>query len=209
MHYLVIKAACDKLFAFTLLLLVAPLCVFVCLILLFDRTGPIFFTQLRPGLDGKPFRLIKFRTMTCSIDHSGVLLPDEKRITRLGSFLRQTSIDELPQLINILRGDMSFVGPRPLLMSYLPRYTPMQHRRHTVKPGLTGLAQTRGRNSLSWPKKIALDVWYAQNLSPLIDLSILLRTVVLVIQRHDVSASNPASLMPPPSQDDKSSYFGS
>ena len=196
MHYLVIKAACDKLFAFTLLLLVAPLCVFVCLILLFDRTGPIFFTQLRPGLDGKPFRLIKFRTMTCSIDHSGVLLPDEKRITRLGSFLRQTSIDELPQLINILRGDMSFVGPRPLLMQYLSLYSREQARRHDVKPGFSGWAQINGRNSLTWEQKFRLDVWYVDHQSLRLDLRIVLITMLKVFRREGISSPGEPTMSP-------------
>lgn len=199
MEYLFIKAVCDRLSSFILLLLLSPLYACISLILLFDGSGPVFFTQLRPGLDGKPFRLIKFRTMNSRRDLSGDLLSDEERITRIGHFLRVTSIDELPQLINILRGEMSFVGPRPLLLSYLSCYTPKQNRRHNVKPGLTGLAQTRGRNSLTWSQKIALDVWYADNLSPAVDFDILVKTVIAVLDRRDISASNPEILMPPPS----------
>ena len=151
---------------------------------------PVLFRQERPGLGGKSFTLIKFRTMTDERDQQGELLPDEDRLPRLGRFLRSTSLDELPELWNVLRGDMSLVGPRPLLMEYLELYTPEQFRRHEATPGLTGLAQVSGRNSLSWEEKFALDVQYVDQLSWLLDLKILLHTVAQVLKRDGISADN-------------------
>ncbi len=148
---------------------------------------PVLFRQQRPGLGGKPFVLLKFRTMTDARDDGGSLLPDSLRLTRLGRFLRSTSLDELPELINVLRGEMSLVGPRPLLLRYLERYTPEQMRRHEVKPGLTGWAQVNGRNALTWERKFALDVWYVDNWSLGLDLKILAITAVKVLSGEGIN----------------------
>lgn len=148
---------------------------------------PILFRIRRPGLQAKPFTLLKFRTMRDLVDSAGKPLPDKVRITPLGRILRRSSLDELPQLLNVLRGDMSLVGPRPLRLDYVPLYTPEQARRHLVKPGITGLAQINGRNALSWDEKFALDVWYVDHASLLLDLRILLQTVVHVLRRRSVS----------------------
>jgi lipopolysaccharide/colanic/teichoic acid biosynthesis glycosyltransferase len=148
---------------------------------------PVFFRQERPGLHGKPFRLIKFRTMLDSVDSDGQPLDDARRLTRFGRFLRASSLDELPELWNVLRGDMSLVGPRPLLMRYLPLYTLEQARRHDVRPGLTGWSQVNGRNALGWPEKLALDVWYVDNRSFGLDLKILLMTVGKVLSRAGIA----------------------
>ena len=149
---------------------------------------PVFFRQERPGLHGKPFRLIKFRTMLDAVDSQGNPLDDAQRLTRFGRFLRASSLDELPELWNILKGDMSLVGPRPLLMQYLPLYTPEQARRHDVRPGLTGWSQVNGRNALGWPEKLALDVWYVDNRCFRLDLRILLMTVAKVLSRAGIAA---------------------
>ena len=150
--------------------------------------GNPFFTQLRPGKDEKIFRLIKFRSMTCEKDKDGNLLPDDKRLTGYGKFIRKTSIDELPELINILIGDMSIVGPRPLLVKYLELYNEQQRHRHDVRPGLTGYAQAHGRNAISWEEKFELDVWYTQNISLLGDIKIILATVKAVLMREGISS---------------------
>ncbi|MBE3575648.1 MAG: sugar transferase [Firmicutes bacterium] len=155
---------------------------------------PVLFRQVRPGLHGKPFTLYKFRTMRDSRDAAGNLLPDEQRLTRFGRFLRSTSLDELPELFNVLRGDMSLVGPRPLLMEYLDRYTPEQARRHEVKPGITGWAQIHGRNALSWEDKFRLDVWYVDHWSLWLDLKILCITVLKVFRREGISAAGSATM---------------
>jgi lipopolysaccharide/colanic/teichoic acid biosynthesis glycosyltransferase len=149
---------------------------------------PVFFRQERPGLHGRPFRLIKFRTMLDAVDSEGNPLDDARRLTRFGRFLRASSLDELPELWNVLRGDMSLVGPRPLLMRYLPLYSPEQARRHDVRPGLTGWSQVNGRNALGWPEKLALDVWYVDNRSFGLDLKILLMTVAKVLSRAGIAA---------------------
>ena len=149
---------------------------------------PVFFRQERPGLHGRPFRLIKFRTMLDAVDSDGNPLDDARRLTRFGRFLRASSLDELPELWNVLRGDMSLVGPRPLLMRYLPLYSPEQARRHDVRPGLTGWSQVNGRNALGWPEKLALDVWYVDNRSFRLDLKILLMTVSKVLSRAGIAA---------------------
>lgn len=149
--------------------------------------SPIFFRQTRPGLNGKPFNMVKFRTMTDARGSDGVLLPDPVRLTPFGRFLRATSLDELPELWNVLMGDMSLVGPRPLLMEYLPLYNPEQARRHEVRPGLTGWAQVNGRNSVGWSEKFKLDVWYVDNRSIWLDMRILFATVMLVLKRDGIS----------------------
>jgi lipopolysaccharide/colanic/teichoic acid biosynthesis glycosyltransferase len=151
--------------------------------------SPIFFTQVRPGLHGKPFQMVKFRTMTDARDDSGALLPDSKRLTSFGCLLRASSLDELPELWNVLRGEMSLVGPRPLLMEYLPLYSSEQARRHEVRPGITGFAQVNGRNSISWADKFTLDVWYVDNRSLCLDVRILWLTVRKVLLRDGISAA--------------------
>ena len=151
--------------------------------------SPVLFTQVRPGLHGKPFRMVKFRTMTDERDASGALLPDAQRLTPFGRFLRSSSLDELPELWNVLKGEMSLVGPRPLLMEYLPLYTPEQARRHEVRPGITGWAQVNGRNAISWADKFALDVWYVDHRSLWLDVRILWMTVRKVLVRDGISAS--------------------
>lgn len=155
---------------------------------------PVFYKQIRPGKNEVPFTLIKFRTMTNQQDLNGVLLPDELRKTRLGSFIRSTSIDELPQLYNVLKGDLSIVGPRPLLMEYLTLYNAKQRLRHVVKPGITGLAQIKGRNALSWEHKFKYDVWYVKNQSMKLDLYIIFMTIIKVVLRKNVNAQNHATM---------------
>ena len=156
--------------------------------------SPVLFSQVRPGLHGKPFTMVKFCTMTDERGPDGVLLPDAQRLTRFGRFLRASSLDELPELWNVLRGDMSLVGPRPLLMEYLPLYTPEQARRHVVRPGITGWAQVNGRNEISWAEKFALDVWYVDHRSFWLDLRILWRTVRKVLVRDGISAAGEATM---------------
>ena len=157
---------------------------------------PVFFRQQRPGLRGRTFELVKFRTMTCGTEAGGTLLPDAHRMTTLGRFLRRTSLDELPELLNVVRGEMSVVGPRPLLPEYMPLYSPRHQRRHDVVPGLTGLAQVSGRNALSWKKKFDLDVEYVERASLRLDLAILFRTLWMVLTGHGVSAPNNVTMPP-------------
>ncbi|WP_275656200.1 sugar transferase [Agitococcus lubricus] len=156
--------------------------------------SPILFKQVRPGLHGQPFQMMKFRTMTDAKDAQGNLLPDAERLTSFGKFLRSSSLDELPELINVLKGDMSLVGPRPLLMQYLPLYTPEQARRHEAKPGITGWAQINGRNAISWDEKFALDVWYVEHQSVWLDMKILVLTVLKVVKREGINAANDATM---------------
>jgi lipopolysaccharide/colanic/teichoic acid biosynthesis glycosyltransferase len=164
-------------------------------ILVRRRLGaPVLFRQARPGLHGRPFTMLKFRTMTDARDAHGELLPDSERLTPFGRFLRSTSLDELPELFNVLKGDMSLVGPRPLLVRYLPRYSPEQARRHEVKPGLTGWAQVNGRNAISWDDKLALDVWYVDHQSLPLDLTILALTVVKILRRDGISQPGHATM---------------
>jgi sugar transferase EpsL len=155
---------------------------------------PVFFRQRRPGLHGQPFDIVKMRTMTDARDGRGELLPDEERLTELGRWMRRLSIDELPQLWNVLEGSMSMIGPRPLLMRYLDRYTPEQARRHGVKPGITGWAQVNGRNALSWEQKFAHDVWYVDHVGLRLDLAIVARTALRLVQRRDITASGHATM---------------
>ena len=176
------------------LVLLAPIMA-ICATLILLRMGrPVLFCQIRPGLRGKPFQMLKFRTMTDDRDEDGKQLPDGERLTGLGRFLRSTSLDELPELFNVLRGEMSLVGPRPLLMAYLERYTPEQARRHEVKPGITGWAQINGRNAISWDKKFELDIWYVENGSLWLDILILARTAKKVILRDGISADAHATM---------------
>jgi lipopolysaccharide/colanic/teichoic acid biosynthesis glycosyltransferase len=155
--------------------------------------SPVLFRQVRPGLHGQPFEMVKFRTMTDARGADGALLPDALRLTPFGQFLRANSLDELPELWNVLKGDMSLVGPRPLLMEYLPLYTPQQYRRHEVRPGITGWAQVNGRNAISWEEKFALDVWYVENQSLWLDVKILWLTVKKVLVKDGISAAGEAT----------------
>ena len=156
--------------------------------------SPVLFRQQRPGLNEKPFYLFKFRTMTDARDTSGTLLPDAERLTRFGRFLRATSLDELPELFNVLKGDMSLVGPRPLLMQYLELYTPEQARRHEVRPGITGWAQVNGRNAITWQQKFEYDVWYVKHVQFSLDLVIILKTIQKVVMRRDINSTNHATM---------------
>lgn len=176
------------------ILMLAPLILLLILLVRIKLGGPIFFTQIRPGLKGKPFRMVKFRTMTDQRDATGRLLPDSERLTSFGRFLRSSSLDELPELWNVLRGEMSLVGPRPLLMEYLMLYTPEQARRHDAKPGITGWAQVNGRNALNWEQKFALDTWYVDNRNFWLDLKILWLTVKKVVAREGISAAGEATM---------------
>lgn len=189
-----IKRSVDILGALAGLILFAPVMLVLALLVRRDTGGPVLFRQSRPGLGGKPFELVKFRTMRDASDTSGRLLPDAERITPLGRFLRSSSLDELPEFWNVLKGEMSLVGPRPLLMEYLPLYSPEQARRHEVRPGLTGWAQVNGRNALSWEEKFALDVWYVDHQSTWLDLMILARTVGQVLTRNGISARGEATM---------------
>ncbi len=176
------------------LLLLLPVLVILSLLVRMNIGTLIFFTQTRPGQHGKPFTIIKFRTMTDARDDDGVLLPDAHRLTRFGRFLRTTSLDELPELWNVVKGEMSLVGPRPLLMEYLPLYSPQQARRQDVRPGITGWAQVNGRNAISWNEKFKLDTWYVNNQSFLLDMKILFLTVKRVFQRHGISADGEVTM---------------
>lgn len=191
-----LKRVMDVVGASIALLLVALIMVLVALALWVENRGPVLFSQRRPGLRGEVFLLRKFRTMTNARDERGELLPDAERLTPLGCFLRRTSLDELPQFWNVLRGEMSLVGPRPLLESYLPLYSPEQARRHDVRPGITGWAQVNGRNAVDWEARFALDVWYVERLSLGLDLLILFRTLARVFSGSDVSAQGNATMPP-------------
>jgi len=183
-----VKRAMDLCLTIPGLIVLSPIMLIVAL-LVWQRLGrPVVFRQVRPGLHGKPFPMFKFRTMLDARDADGRSLPDEVRLTAFGRLLRSTSLDELPELFNVLRGDMSLVGPRPLLMEYLERFTPTQARRHEVKPGITGWAQINGRNALTWEEKFTLDVWYVDNWSLALDLKILVQTAWKVVRREGVSA---------------------
>jgi lipopolysaccharide/colanic/teichoic acid biosynthesis glycosyltransferase len=179
--------------ALALSLLCMPL-LLVAVLVRFKLGSPVFFRQTRPGLQGKPFQMIKFRTMRDAFDAEGRALPDSERLTAFGQLLRATSLDELPELWNVLKGDMSLVGPRPLLMEYLPLYTPEQARRHAVRPGITGWAQVNGRNAISWDEKFRLDVWYVDNQSFGLDLKIIALTIKKVVRRDGVNASGEATM---------------
>ena len=188
------KRLFDIFFSILLLIMLSPLFVLIAILVLIFIGRPVFFLQVRPGLNEKLFTLIKFRTMTNEIDSSGVSLKDSLRLSKFGNFLRSTSLDEIPELWNILKGEMSFVGPRPLLVEYLPLYNSYQNIRHKAKPGITGLAQVNGRNSITWDEKFDLDVWYVENQSLLLDLKILWMTIKKVIMREGVSAENHATM---------------
>lgn len=194
--YFLFKCFADRLASLLILVFLSPLLIGVALLVYFCIGSPVLFLQPRPGYRKQIFRLIKFRSMSNRVDSTGSLLPDRERLTRIGAVLRATSIDELPELLNILCGEMSFVGPRPLLVQYLPLYSCEQIRRHNVKPGLTGLAQISGRNALSWEDKFNLDIWYVDHQSFLLDLRILLITVWKVVRREGISSSGEATMAP-------------
>jgi sugar transferase EpsL len=187
------KRLLDLALTLPLTVLLSPALALITLMVRLNLGSPVLFRQRRPGLRGKPFNLYKFRTMNEPRDAHGSLLPDADRLTRLGRFLRGTSLDELPELLNVLKGEMSLVGPRPLLMHYLQLYTPEQMRRHDVKPGITGWAQTHGRNALTWERKFALDVWYVDNHSLLLDVKIMALTVWKILSREGINQPGQAT----------------
>jgi sugar transferase EpsL len=188
------KRLADLVIAGCAMVLLSPIIGLLSLLVRVFLGSPVFFKQIRPGLRGEPFELVKFRTMTDRSDQNGDLLLDAERLTNFGTFLRSTSLDELPELWNVVRGSMSLVGPRPLLVEYLPRYSPVQARRHEVRPGLTGLAQVKGRNDLSWKEKFNLDVWYVDNHDSKLDWAIILWTFKIVITRRGVSPKDSATV---------------
>ena len=188
-----VKRAIDVVLVLIGMVLLAPLFAVLAWKVRRELGSPVLFTQARPGLHGEVFRLRKFRTMTDERGADGRLLPDEQRLTRFGRFLRSTSLDEIPEMVNVLRGEMSLVGPRPLLVEYLEHYTPEQHRRHEVRPGITGWAQINGRNNMTWDDKLALDVWYVDHRSLWLDVRILLRTLWVMVTRQGVSLDGHAT----------------
>jgi lipopolysaccharide/colanic/teichoic acid biosynthesis glycosyltransferase len=188
------KRSFDIAFSLSMIVFCAPVMVLVALLIRLKMGKGVFFHQMRPGLHGIPFTMIKFRTMRNATDDQGNALPDEKRLTSLGNFLRTTSLDELPEFFNVIKGDMSVVGPRPLLMSYLNRYTPEQMRRHNVKPGITGWAQIHGRNAISWEKKFEMDVWYVDHKSFALDLHIVVLTIIKTLLRADIQHEGCATM---------------
>ena len=183
-----LKSIFDKTLAFFLIILFLPIYIIVSLLILWKIGRPILFRQQRPGLHEKIFGIYKFRTMTNEKDKNGELLPDDQRLVGIGKFIRSTSLDELPQLFNVLKGNMSFVGPRPLLIEYLPLYNERQEKRHNVKPGITGWAQVNGRNAISWEQKFEYDVWYVEHQSFWLDIKILWMTFLKVVKRSDISS---------------------
>jgi undecaprenyl phosphate N,N'-diacetylbacillosamine 1-phosphate transferase len=190
------KPLFDFFIAIIGLIILFPLLLIVTLLLLISNKGYPFFMQKRPGKNGKVFTIYKFKTMTEAKDKNGKLLPDKDRITLIGKFVRKSSLDEVPQLINVLKGDMSLIGPRPLLTRYLHLYSDFQNRRHEVKPGITGWAQVNGRNAISWDKKFQYDVWYVDNLSLILDFKILLKTIQKVFKRDGINSANSATIEP-------------
>ena len=192
-----IKKIADRIISLVALLVLLPLTTLLVMVLrLSHGKNGVFFQQKRIGLNQKEFHVLKFKSMSDEKDKAGNLLPDQDRMTAVGTFLRKTSLDELPQLFNVLKGDMSLIGPRPLLPKYLPLYSKEQNRRHEVKPGITGWAQVNGRNNISWKKKFELDVWYVDNQSFLLDLKILWMTLIKVIKRKDITTEDPAQFQP-------------
>jgi lipopolysaccharide/colanic/teichoic acid biosynthesis glycosyltransferase len=189
-----IKPLCDFFIALALLIILSPIILLTAILLFLVNNGKVFFFQKRPGQNSKPFKIVKFKTMRDVFDQEGIPLPDVLRLTRVGSIVRSASLDELLQLINVLKGDMSLVGPRPLLMQYLSRYTPEQAKRHIVKPGITGWAQVNGRNAISWEQKFKFDIEYVEKQSFTLDLKILWMTFLNVLQRKDVTADGHVSM---------------
>jgi lipopolysaccharide/colanic/teichoic acid biosynthesis glycosyltransferase len=194
MYQHIVKPLLDRIVGLVAFMVLSPIIVLITLLLWIANQGNPFFVQPRPGKNARIFHLIKFKTMNDKTDDDGNLLPDEYRLTPLGRFIRKTSLDELPQLINVIKGDMSIVGPRPLLVEYLPLYSKEQARRHEVKPGITGWAQVNGRNAISWEQKFKLDVWYVDHQSFLLDLQILWMTVSKVFAAKGINAQNAATM---------------
>ena len=190
----VFKRILDLLLSVIGFLILSPIFLIVTILLFIANAGKPFFFQARPGKNEKIFKIIKFKTMTDQKDAQGNFLPDEKRLTKIGNFVRKTSLDEIPQLLNVIKGDMSLIGPRPLLIQYLPLYNNRQKRRHEVRPGITGWAQVNGRNSVSWKDKFNYDVWYVDNLSFLLDLKILFMTLIKVFKSEGISADGQATM---------------
>ena len=195
MYKFFFKRVFDFFVSLMALIVISPILLIVTIWLHFANKGAgAFFFQERPGKDGKIFKVIKFKTMTDERDAEGNLLPDEQRLTRLGKFVRSTSIDELPQLVNVLKGDMALIGPRPLLVQYLPLYSPDQLRRHEVRPGISGWAQCHGRNNISWTEKFKLDVWYVDHVSLWTDIKVIWITIIKVLKRSDINEANQATM---------------
>lgn len=195
MYSYFLKRIIDFIIALCLLVLVLPILLLTAICLYFANKGAgAFFLQQRPGKGGEIFNVMKFKTMTDERDNRGELLPDKERLTKIGKFIRSTSIDELPQLINVLKGDMSLIGPRPLLIQYLPLYSKEQTRRHEVRPGITGWAQVNGRNAISWTKKFELDIWYVDHCSFLLDMKIVFMTIKKVFKREGISSETNATM---------------
>jgi sugar transferase EpsL len=189
-----VKRAFDLILTLATAIFWLPLLLVVTVLVRIKLGSPVFFRQQRPGLNGKPFRMVKFRSMTDARDANGNLLPDEDRLPAFGRWLRASSMDELPELFNVLKGEMSLVGPRPLLMQYLPRYNARQARRHEVPPGITGWAQVNGRNAIAWDQKFELDIWYVENRSLWLDCKIILLTILKLFRRDDVNAPGAATM---------------
>lgn len=196
MYKAVFKRFIDFAAALIGLLVLSPILLLVIIFLSIANKGKPFFFQLRPGRNGKVFKIVKFKTMTDERDAAGELLPDEKRMTSIGSFVRKTSLDEIPQLINVLKGEMSLIGPRPLLVQYLPLYNKEQARRHEARPGITGWAQVNGRNAISWKQKFEYDVWYVDHLSFMLDIKIIIKTIKKVFISEGISADGEATMEP-------------
>lgn len=194
MYKHLVKRVIDLFLSVTAFLVLLPLFIIVVVILFLANSGSVFFRQIRPGKDEKPFSVIKFKTMNNRKDKNGQLLPDADRLTSIGRFIRKTSLDKIPQLLNVIKGDMSLVGPRPLLVEYLPLYNEQQKRRHEVRPGITSWAQVNGRNAISWQKKFELDVWYVDNMSFWLDMKILFLTVKKVFVSEGVSQEGRATV---------------
>ena len=196
MYKKIVKPILDFISALIGLIILSPVFVLVTIFLFIANQGKPFFFQLRPGKNCKVFKIIKFKTMNDKKDLDGKLLSDSKRLTKVGAFVRKTSLDEIPQLLNVLKGDMSIVGPRPLLTNYIHLYSSFQNRRHEVNPGITGWAQVNGRNAISWDKKFEYDVWYVDHISFIVDLKILFKTILKVIKSDGITASNEATIEP-------------
>lgn len=189
-----VKPVIDTCTALIIITVTSPLFMVCVAMLYFANDGQVWFLQERPGKNGRPFKVIKFKTMNDKRDDNGHLLPDDQRLTRVGKFIRTTSLDELPQLMNILRGEMSLIGPRPLLMEYLPLYSQTQRRRHEVKPGITGWAQVNGRNEVPWKERFEYDVWYVDNISFSVDMKIFLRTIAKVVRAEGINSKTAATM---------------
>jgi lipopolysaccharide/colanic/teichoic acid biosynthesis glycosyltransferase len=196
MYKILLKPIIDLFLALIGLFFLLPIFILVTVLLFFANQGKPFFFQLRPGLNGKIFKIIKFKTMNDKKDANGNLLPDAQRLTKIGNFVRKTSLDELPQLLNVISGSMSIIGPRPLLPDYLHLYDDFQNRRHELKPGITGWAQVNGRNAISWDKKFELDVWYVDNISLILDLKIIILTIKKVFSSKDIYTTEGAPIEP-------------